>query len=162
MKLSSIFSGAINVAIVISIATLASAKSHDVQEFVKSFSDDDKYCLQQNVYFEARNESVVGQASVAWVTLNRWKSNKFPNDVCEVVWQRKQFSWTHDGKSDRPKEMEAWERAGRVIKMVLEDYGWEREDPTLGATHYHATYVSPYWTISLSEVKKIGTHVFYK
>lgn len=162
MKLSNLLSGAVNCLVVISVATLVSAKSDNVEKLVKSFTDDDRYCLQQNIYFEARNEDLVGQASIAWVTLNRWQSEKFPNDICDVVWQRKQFSWTHDGKSDRPKEIEAWERAGRVVKIVLEDYAWKREDPTLGATHYHATYVSPYWSASLLEIKKIGKHVFYK
>jgi len=31
-----------------------------------------------------------------------------------------------------------------------------------GATHYHATYVRPYWAKSLKKMDKIGTHIFYK
>ena len=50
-------------------------------------------CLATNIYFEARSEDRVGQYAVAEVTLNRVASPDYPDDVCEVVWQDKQFSW---------------------------------------------------------------------
>ena len=55
-------------------------------------------CLALNVYFEARNDSMVGQYAVAQVVMNRVQSNKFPNDVCSVVKQSRkdgtcQFTW---------------------------------------------------------------------
>jgi spore germination cell wall hydrolase CwlJ-like protein len=31
-----------------------------------------------------------------------------------------------------------------------------------GSTHYHATYVTPYWASRLKKMDKIGTHIFYK
>ena len=66
-------------------------------------------CLALNVYFEARNDTMVGQYAVAQVVINRVQSSKFPNDVCSVVKQSRndgtcQFSWYCDGKSDRPRE----------------------------------------------------------
>ena len=61
-------------------------------------------CLSLNIYFEARNQSIKGMALVAEVTINRVRHPDWPSRVCEVVWQNKQFSWTHDGKSDEPKE----------------------------------------------------------
>ena len=33
---------------------------------------------------------------------------------------------------------------------------------TEGATHYHATYVSPNWAPELDLVGRIGTHIFYR
>ena len=83
-------------------------------------------CLALNVYFEARSEPMIAQFAVAQVTMNRVASEKYPDNVCDVVWQKKQFSWTHDGKSDKPKEAKAWEVAQWVAKVVLED-----EDRTL-------------------------------
>jgi spore germination cell wall hydrolase CwlJ-like protein len=31
-----------------------------------------------------------------------------------------------------------------------------------GATHYHATYVCPYWARSMTPVAAIGGHEFYR
>jgi len=64
------------------------------EQIVNSISDEDRYCLQQNIFFEARNQSTLGQAAVAWVTLNRVESTRYPDTICEVVWQKSQFSWT--------------------------------------------------------------------
>ena len=33
---------------------------------------------------------------------------------------------------------------------------------TEGATHYHATYVSPKWADELQLVGRIGEHIFYR
>jgi len=35
-------------------------------------------------------------------------------------------------------------------------------DPVEGATHYHATYVSPTWAKNMQKVVQIQEHVFYK
>ena len=42
--------------------------------------------------------------------------------------------------------------------VVQSKYG----DITEGATHYHATWVYPYWADSLNETVVINEHVFYK
>ena len=44
-------------------------------------------CLALNVYFEARNDSMVGQYAVAQVVINRVQHDKLPDDVCSVVKQ---------------------------------------------------------------------------
>jgi len=53
-------------------------------------------CLALNVYHEARGQSEKGWLAVALVTLGRAlpEYKKFPKDVCGVVYQDKQFSWT--------------------------------------------------------------------
>ena len=118
-------------------------------------------CLALNVYFESRGESQVGQEAVAWVTLNRVASGKFPDTICGVVWEDSQFSWTHDGKSDRPKDRAAWATAQAIAGEVLVAYGVDR-DPTEGATFFHADYANPYWTESVEQVVQIDQHIFYK
>ena len=45
-------------------------------------------CLAMNVYREAGHEPFEGKVAVAQVTLNRVNSNKFPRDVCAVVYQK--------------------------------------------------------------------------
>jgi spore germination cell wall hydrolase CwlJ-like protein len=117
------------------------------------------FCLALNVYFEARSEDLASQYAVAEVTLNRVASPNFPDDVCEVVWQRKQFSWTHDGKSDKPKNDKAWRRAVTVAGYALEDDG----HVVVGydALYYHADYVKPYWSTAYERIAKVGRHIFY-
>ena len=41
------------------------------QQAARDLSEDDLFCMVQNVYHEARGEDALGQAAVAHVTLNR-------------------------------------------------------------------------------------------
>ncbi len=124
-------------------------------------------CLAMNVYREAGHEPFEGKVAVAQVTLNRVNSNKFPRDVCAVVYQKSrftervicQFSWYCDSKHrNRPVDDEAYEESYRVAKMVfLEDF---RLESIRNALYYHADYVDPNW--KLKRITKIGTHIFYE
>ena len=124
-------------------------------------------CLAMNVYREAGHEPFEGKVAVAQVTLNRVNSNKFPKDVCAVVYQKTrftervicQFSWYCDSKHrNRPVNDEAYEESYRVAKMVfLEDF---RLESIKDALYYHADYVNPNW--KLKRIAKIGTHIFYE
>ena len=124
-------------------------------------------CLAMNVYREAGHESFEGKVAVAQVTLNRVNSNKFPRDVCAVVYQKSrftervicQFSWYCDTKHrNRPVDDEAYEESYKVAKMVfLEDF---RLESIKDALYYHADYVNPNW--KLKRITKIGAHIFYE
>lgn len=116
-------------------------------------------CLAQNIYFEARNQSLSGKLSVANVTKNRVKSNLYPDTYCEVVWQPKQFSWTHDGKSDRMTDKKARDHAYQVAWFFLT---YEYSDRTNGSTHYHSIKVQPPWADEKKKVIQIEDHIFYK
>lgn len=121
-------------------------------------------CLALNVYFEARSDTMTGQYAVAHVVINRVQNDKFPDDVCSVVKQSRndgtcQFSWYCDGKSDRPREPYAWAYAQMIAADVMQG---DVTDITLGATHYHANYVRPYWADKLKYTVTYGSHLFYK
>ena len=135
------------------------------QERLATVSEADKECLAQNIFFEARNQSTTGQVAVAWVTINRMEADRYPDTICGVVWQHKQFSWTHDGKSDRiPNNaiaQRAWEDAQLVAEVTLLDWARDRTSPVENATMYHADYVSPYWRTSYERVVTIDDHIFY-
>ncbi len=73
--------------------------------------DDDRIALACNIYWEARTESYEGMLAVVAVTLNRVAHSSYPNTVREVVWQRRQFSWTHDGLYDTPRHRTSWREA---------------------------------------------------
>ncbi len=119
-------------------------------------------CLARNIYFEARDQSILGQYYVAWVTMNRVKDSRWKNDVCQVVWQRKQFSWTHDGKSDRPREQKVFAIAKLIAEDTLYDARTDGDDLSQGALYYHADYTTPYWSKYLVRISKVDSHIFYK
>ena len=129
-------------------------------------------CLALNVYFESRDQPLIGQFAVAETVLNRVHSTDFPDTVCEVVTQgetyawntdlpiknRCQFSWYCDGLSDKPKDETAWDNSIMVahgvlngnVASVVEDSLW-----------YHAYYVNPSWASSKRLVVRINDHIFY-
>ena len=122
-------------------------------------------CLALNIYFEARGESEQGQHAVGHVVMNRVANQHFPDTICEVVQQggeqqlhRCQFSWWCDGRSDKPLNQAAWRNAMQSAYAIYFRYS---KDPTDGALWYHAAYVNPYWSNTLTMGTKIGQHVFY-
>ena len=147
---------------------------------VKVIDKQEIACLAVNIYHEARGESKDGQIAVAFVTLNRVKSNSYPDTICGVVYQgyhkpswrdetkmvpirhRCQFSWYCDGKNDIPKDETGWATAQYVAGSIL--YGNKHRGLTEGATHYHASYVKPRWTRDrgMNHVGRIGAHIFYR
>ena len=123
-------------------------------------------CLALNIYHEARGEPMRGQLAVGHVVLNRVADRRFPSSVCGVVRQgeenrlhRCQFSWWCDGRSDRPRDAEAWRESKALARTVF--WGFSK-DPSQGALWYHATYVKPLWRKALDRGPKIGEHIFYR
>ena len=142
------------------IETVTIPRPVDPEAIFADASKEDRYCLAQNMYFESRGESQVGQEFVAWVTLNRVMDLNFPNDICGVVWQDNQFSWTHDGKSDTPTDPAAWAQAQAIAEEVLLAYAVDR-DPTEGATYFHADWTTPDWAKRFERIVQIDGHIFY-
>jgi len=122
----------------------------------------DVTCLARNIYFEARNESTFGQHMVAWVTVNRLKHDNWPNTVCKVVYQRKQFSWTIRYSKNKTYDKVAYARAVLIAKDTLHEYYTGEKDLSNGALFYHADYVNPSWNKNLIKLTQIDTHIFYK
>ncbi|MEH7826551.1 cell wall hydrolase [Gemmobacter denitrificans] len=120
-------------------------------------------CLATALYHEARGETVRGQFAVAEVILNRVDSSRYPGSVCSVVQQGGggscQFSYTCDGKSDATSEREAWLRAGKIARLMLD--GAPRA-LTSGATHFHTVNVRPDWSRKFMRTAAIGAHLFYR
>jgi spore germination cell wall hydrolase CwlJ-like protein len=117
-------------------------------------------CLSMNIYWEARDQPIAGQVAVAQVTMNRVASSKYPDDVCSVVYDHKQFSWYWDGKSDVPREEKAWQRAQMVAQGVIAGSG-HSDLMSVDVTHYHAVTVKPYWIQEMQLIAQIQDHIFY-
>lgn len=131
---------------------------HDFRTGVRVITTTALLCLALNVYWEARNQPLAGQLAVAQVTMNRVHSPKYPDSVCEVVYDHKQFSWYWDGKGDVPEEEKAWETAQLIASAAMAGSG---HSALQGVTHYHAVYSAPYWKDYMTMVVQIGDHVFY-
>lgn len=131
-------------------------------------------CMALTIYHEARGSNLADQYAVADVVLNRVEDTRYPNTVCKVARQgykkgRKdcQFSYYCDGKSDKPKETEAWTRAQSVAWNIIKEDKFR--GITEGATHYHASYVNPRWNKSdreknwsITHIGRIGDHIYYR
>jgi spore germination cell wall hydrolase CwlJ-like protein len=121
-------------------------------------------CLAVAVFFEARDQVIEAQFAVAEVVMNRVMDQRWPNDICGVVFQEKQFSFTHDGKSDDMEhyaegniiEWRAMNQARKVAEQVFNEGHVE-----ITSTHYHTLSVRPYWAKYYELDGRIGDHVFY-
>ncbi|AZE56832.1 hypothetical protein C4K03_4694 [Pseudomonas synxantha] len=65
-----------------------------------------------------------------------WKTRS----VCGVIYQEKQFSWTHHLNDFTPQEPAVWAVARRLAQRVIEGH---HEDITDSATHFHTRSVRP-------------------
>lgn len=123
-------------------------------------------CLAINIYREAGYENFEGKVAVAQVTMNRVAHEKFPNDVCDVVYEKNnfsgrivcQFSWycDHVHKNRTVNEKKYAESYEVAVQVLLEGF----KLPALTeALFYHADYVQPNW--QYHRIKQIGRHIFY-
>jgi spore germination cell wall hydrolase CwlJ-like protein len=130
------------------------------------FSKKEQACLANAIYFEARSESLRGQAAVAQVVLNRVRNPAYPDSICGVVYQNSdwrnacQFSFACDGRKDAVTEPSHYKTAQDIAmavtagKIFLPEVG--------SSTHYYANYVHPGWARSMHKMVKIGLHIFYR
>ncbi len=125
--------------------------------------------LARTLYGEARGESVRGKEAVAAVVLNRveraagrphwWGSTVV--EVCRKPWQ---FSCWNPNDPNRDKLLAVgpgdpqFDVCRRIARRALTGV---LEDPTGGATHYHARGLMPDWADGRSPSAVIGNHLFY-
>ncbi|ULG01749.1 ATP-binding protein [Aeromonas phage phiA047] len=126
-------------------------------------------CAVRNLYHEGRGEGLVGQAYIVKSVLNRVRDTKHPHSICKVIYQRMQFSWTHQipknkqqvpNKTTSEKELLKQLEALSTAVILLDRVGI---DFTQGSQFYHSVKVKPNWDYSkLEKTNVVGNHVFYK
>jgi N-acetylmuramoyl-L-alanine amidase len=153
-----LISNALSLFIIIALVIIC-LQGKPEQKVSRDLSERELGCLVANVYHESRGESVLGQAAVAHVTLNRVRSPAYPDTVCGVVWQPGQFSWTEDGRSDRMTDLDA---IGKAVDIALAASRGKIKDPTGGALHFYAhDKVRPYWSKAGYRLI-VGEHTFVR
>jgi len=140
------------------------ARPTRASEPVRDPSDPSLACLTSAIYYEAAREPLDGQRAVARVVLNRLADPAYPKTICAVIYQGSsratgcQFTFTCDGALFRRADPRLWQQAAGIAADALTH---PEALPMLGALHYHADYVRPYWAASMREEVRIGHHVFY-
>jgi len=146
----------VSVALLVALLSASAAKAEVPAESIPA---QELGCLAMNIYHEARGETVKGKLAVAAVTMNRVKSKYYPDTVCGVVWQSKQFSWTGTKTEHHAvNETQAWVNAIEIAQMFIDGGNWEGVGE---ATHYHTIAVSPNWKNDDQLIGQVGNHLFY-
>lgn len=126
--------------------------------------------LARTLYGEARGELVRGKEAVAAVVMNRvrraqerggWWWGTGVVEVCRKPWQ---FSCWNENDPNRAKIEDAAEsdrEFASCVRIARRAVMAALEDPTQGATHYHAKGATPPWTTGRTPSAAIGNHLFY-
>lgn len=130
-------------------------------------------CMAKNIFYEAGHESIMGQAAVARVVLNR-VNHGFAKTPCAVVYQSHtvekvvddetikvklcQFSWVCEGKGEPNVNSQRYKQAYQVAYDVMANDAYNDVLPK-SALFFHNLHVDPLWPYK--QVAKIGNHIFY-
>ena len=130
-------------------------------------------CMAKNIFYEAGSESILGQAAVARVVINR-VNHGFAKTPCAVVYQSHivekiiddeltkvklcQFSWVCEGKSEPNTNSQRYKQAQQVAYEVMANDAYNDVVPK-STLFFHNLTVDPLWPYK--QVAKIGNHIFY-
>lgn len=120
-----------------------------------SFTENDRYLLAKIAKAEMGTEDTEAKALAILVVLNRLKSDKFPNTIKEVLYQKNQFSPIGNGSFDR---LEPDEDCYKALELV--ESGWNESKE---ATFFEACPNGSTWhENNLKKLFKHGVTTFYK
>lgn len=124
-------------------------------------------CLNLSGWHEARNQGLLGLMAVAKTTLNRVRMEGWPPDVCKVVYQKGQYSWTLKSKKNQQIKLKNnIDKQSYTLVQLATQLSIAAEmlqiDFMNGATYYHTTSVNPTWGRKMEVVGIIGDHIFKK
>lgn len=118
---------------------------------VIAYSDKELDLLSRLIRAEAENQPFEAKVGVGAVVVNRVKSDKFPNDISSVIYQKNQFTPTMNGMINKPATEETIKAAKEALKGV---------DPTNGALFFFDTSAKSSWLWSKPQALKVDKMVF--
>jgi len=172
-------------ALVLSAAVVPCLAGNAERKLKPSRSWTDAKCLALNAVKEAGNQGTRGMQATMAVVINRSKHPNYPNGVCQVILEPKQFSWTNnlttkqrtsirkglvwvvDPTTRRRTGLEAANSPAANLPYMQALTMAQKPDKQLqqvlpaGTLYYHTTKIKPKWSKKLRQVAKIKDHVFY-
>jgi len=119
------------------------------------------YWLALNAYHEARGESTAGQMAVCHVVMNRVLTRGKP--IRDIILAPDQFSWTIGVNPEMIPfhDMASFRKCLIAAATCLKERSFGH--CLQGADHYfNPNVVLPSWAKSMTFVKTIGNHSFYR
>lgn len=108
-------------------------------------------CLSRAIWSESRGEKIEGQLAVAKTIITRVSHPHWPNNICEVVYERSQFENIKFANSSRQTDS--------LAKKILTNPQILDHIPPF--THFWSGKKVPHWAQNKKYVK-IGNHYFLK
>ena len=127
----------------------------------KSKQKSEVQCLSEMMYHEARGESDSGKLAVAIVTINRAKSDKYPNNICSVIKQRGQYPWAKKGLDIKNKGV--YNKISKLGEKIFKEYHLDDKLPE-NLKHLETAMFfngASFKGKSFKFLTKIGNHKFY-
>lgn len=154
--------------------------------------DKNKRCLVKNVFYEGaryyrgkentkefegmqmteeklKHHILKERIKIINVTMNRVKSKQYPNTICKVVHQYKQFSWTLEQhkvkrsiKSIHRHIESEMNNLKEIEELVHNHLVQNVPDITGGAVYYHTHWSYPSWRKKKIKVASTLWHKYYK
>lgn len=134
---------------------LTTASREPAPKVVAAPTPREKDCLARAMYFEANRSSDDGLLAVGTVVMNRLDSPNYPDSICGIVGQPKQFA---EGVLTKPMKEGEKERVEKVATALL---AGKRHPEVKGALHFHIaahTYRYP----NMRYVAATGGNRFYE
>ncbi len=126
--------------------------------------------LARTIYGEARGEPVRGKEAVAAVVMNRvaramerggWWWGSSVIEVCRRPWQFSCWNADDPNRAQIERADESDREFASCARIARRAVAGALEDPTQGATHYHAKGIAPPWAKAREPSAVIGRHRFY-
>lgn len=128
--------------------------SSSQSEPTNQLTDNDIRCLEAVIYNETSGNRAHGAILVGAAVFNRVESDLYPDTICEVAYQRAQFTNIH-----RVKPHHINEQTREVVREIIEKH----YNGTLNehVMYFHNTSVIPKWSHKKRFVARVGEHLFY-
>lgn len=121
---------------------------------------DASLCLAVVAFLEARGEPPDGMMAVMDVVLERVDDPRWPDEVCAVAREPRQFAFA-DVRTVTAIAVRENSVEDLIVAMALANIALSGDRPQLGATHFHSGE-PPFWTRGAALVGRWGGHTFWR
>jgi len=162
-------------ALVLSAAVVPCLAGNAERKLKPARSWTDAKCLALNAVKEAGNQGIRGMQATMAVVINRSKHPNYPNGVCQVILEPRQFSWANKLTAKQRTSIRRGRGTGleaanspvdslpymQALTMAQKPDKQLQQVLPAGTLYYHTTKIKPKWSKKLKRVATIKDHVFY-